>query len=71
MTDIIKDDAHKLLKQKIDSKGLKQKYVAEKIGISTNYLGQVLNGDTKMSAEVAIRASRALDLSLEFFLNKS
>lgn len=44
MTDIIKNDAHKILKRDIDSKGLKQKFVAEKIGISTNYLGQVLNG---------------------------
>ena len=71
MTDIIKNDAHKILKRDIDSKGLKQKFVAENIGISTNYLGQVLNGNKKMSAEVAIRASRVLDLPVEIFLKKS
>lgn len=68
MTEIIKRDAYVILRDTIISRGLKQKYVAEKIGISTNYLGQVLKGNKRMSADVVIRASQILDLPIEIFL---
>lgn len=68
MTEIIKQDAYVILRDTIISRGLKQKYVAEKIGISTNYLGQVLKGNKRMSADVVIRASQILDLPIEIFL---
>lgn len=68
MIEIIKRDAYVILKDAILSRGLKQKYVAENIGISTNYLGQILNGNKRMSADVLIRASKFLDLPIEIFL---
>ena len=71
MTTVLKDDAYKRLKQEIDSRGIKTKFVANEIGISTNYLGQVLNGSRKLSTDVAVKASQVLGLPLTIFLNQS
>ena len=71
MTTVLKEDAYKQLKQEIDSRGIKTKYVANKIGINPSYLGQVLNRSRKLSTDVAIKASQVLGLPLSIFLNKS
>ena len=71
MTELVKRDAYKDLKRIMDSKGVKQKYVAGKIGTSTSYFGQILNGNKKMSTDVAIKASRALELPIDIFLDLS
>lgn len=71
MTTVIKDDAYKKLKNEIDNRGLKTKFVASKIGITPNYLGQVLNGSRTLSTDVAIKAAQVLELPLNIFLNKS
>ncbi len=71
MTTVLKDDAYKRLKQEIDSRGIKTKFVANEIGISPNYLGQVLNGSRKLSTDVAVKASQVLGLPLTIFLNQS
>lgn len=71
MTTVLKEDAYKQLKQEIDSRGIKTKFVANKIGINPSYLGQVLNGSRKLSTDVAIKASQVLGLPLSIFLNKS
>lgn len=47
MTELVKRDAYKDLKRIMNSKGVKQKYVADKIGTSTSYLGQILNGNKR------------------------
>ena len=71
MTTVLKDDAYKRLKQEVDSRGIKTKFVANEIGISPNYLGQVLNGSRKLSTDVAVKASQVLGLPLTIFLNQS
>ncbi len=71
MTTVLKDDAYKRLKEEIDSRGIKTKFVANEIGISPNYLGQVLNGSRKLSTDVAVKASQVLGLPLTIFLNQS
>lgn len=71
MTTVIKDDAYKELKKVIDNRGIKVKFIAGKIGITPNYLGQILNGTRNLSAEVAIKASQELGLPLTIFLNRS
>lgn len=70
MTTVLKDDAYKRLKQEIDSRGIKTKFIANEIGISPNYLGQVLNGSRKLSTDVAVKASQVLGVPLTIFLNK-
>ena len=71
MTTVIKEDAYKRLKQEIDSRGIKKKFIANEIGIIPNYLGQVLNGSRKLSTDVAVKASQVLGVPLAIFLNKS
>lgn len=71
MTSILRDDAYKLLKQEIDNRGIKTKFIAKEIGVNPSYLGQVLNGSRKLSTDVAIKASQVLQLPLTIFLNKS
>ena len=68
---ILKKEAYKELKSVIDERGLKQNYVAQKIGITPNYLGQILNGNRKLSTDVAINAAQVLGLPLDVFLNLS
>ena len=71
MTTVLKHDAYKMLNSEIKNRGLKKKYIASKIGITPNYLGQVLNGSKSLSTDVAIKASQVLGVSLDIFLNKS
>ncbi|WP_318635943.1 helix-turn-helix transcriptional regulator [Limosilactobacillus reuteri] len=68
---VLKKEAYKELKSVIDKRGLKQNYVAQKIGITPNYLGQILNGNRKLSTDVAIKAAQVLELPLDVFLNLS
>lgn len=71
MTTVLKDDAYKRLKQEIDNRGIKTKFIANEIGISPSYLGQVLNGSRKLSTDVAVKASQVLGLPFTIFLNQS
>lgn len=71
MTTVLKDDTYKRLKQEIDKRGIKTKFIAQQVGISSNYLGQVLNGSRKLSTDVAIKVSQVLGIPLDIFLNKS
>lgn len=71
MTVTLKDDAYKQLKSEIDDRGIKTKFIANKIGISPNYLGQVLNGSRPLSMNVAVNVSQVLGVPLSIFLNKS
>lgn len=69
MTVTLKDDAYKQLKSEIDDRGIKTKFIANKIGISPNYLGQVLNGRRPLSMNVAVNVSQVLGVPLSIFLN--
>lgn len=69
MTVTLKNDAYKQLKSEIDDRGIKTKFIANKIGISPNYLGQVLNGSRPLSMNVAVNVSQVLGVPLSIFLN--
>ncbi|MCM1234601.1 MAG: helix-turn-helix domain-containing protein [Ruminococcus flavefaciens] len=71
MTTVLAPNAYKKLKNEIDNRGLKTKFVADRIGIGQNYLSQILNGSRNLSPSVAIKASQVLDVPLDIFLNKS
>lgn len=71
MTVTLKNDAYKQLKSEIDDRGIKTKFIANKIGISPNYLGQVLNGSRPLSMNVAVNVSQVLGVPLSIFLNQS
>ena len=71
MTVTLKNDAYKQLKSEIDDRGIKTKFIANKIGISPNYLGQVLNGSRPLSMNVAVNVSQVLGVPLSICLNQS
>lgn len=66
---LLKENISSILKKELEDKGLKQKFVAENIGITTTYLSQMLNGSKHFSVEVAIKMARFLDVPLEKILN--
>lgn len=68
---VLKEDAYKMLKEEINSRGIMTNHVAKEIGISPQYFSQVLNGNKKLSTDVAIKASYALGLPVDYFLIKS
>ena len=71
MPEVIKDDAYKVLRSTIESRGLKQNYVAKRIGITPNYLASILNGRRRLNADIAIRASQVLEIHWIFFYAKT
>lgn len=71
MVNVVRANGGNLLRQTLDNRGLKQNAIARKIGVSTAYFNQVLNGQTALSANVAIKASQVLDLPLDYFLGLS
>lgn len=66
---LLKEDANSILKKELEEKGLKQKFVAENIGVTTTYLSQLLNGSRHLSVEIAIKVARFLNVPLEKILN--
>lgn len=66
---LLKENANSILKKELQDKGLKQKFVAENIGVTTTYLSQLLNGSKNLSVEIAIKAARFLNVPLEKILN--
>lgn len=64
---LLKENTSLILKEELESKGLKQKFVAENIGVTTTYLSQMLNGSKHFSVEIAIKMARFLDVPLEKF----
>lgn len=66
---LLKENVSSILKKEIEDKGLKQKFVAQGIGVTTTYLSQILNGSRNPSVEVAIKVARFLNVPLEKILN--
>lgn len=71
MPDVVRENANQILKNMIREKGLKQYYLAKKIGISPQSMSALLHGDLKFTADIAIRLGKALNEPYEVFLNKS
>lgn len=66
---LLKENANSILKEELESRGLKQKFVAENIGVTTTYLSQLLNGSRNLSVEIAIKTARFLNVPLEKILS--
>lgn len=68
MASVLKDNARKLAKQYLREHGIKQSWLADKLGISEPTLSGRLNGRYKFDADFAVAFSRALDISVDIFL---
>lgn len=56
------------IRKKIDETGMKQKAIAEKIGIEATTLSAILNGRRKMYATDFIKLCCVLGLSIDYFI---
>lgn len=65
----------KMLGSKIKTRRLElrmtQENLAEKVGISVNFMGQIERGDRKLSLETLISISNCLNLSIDYLLSDS
>lgn len=68
MVSVLKDDARKLAKQYLCDHGIKQSWLADRLGISEPTLSGRLNGRYKFDADFAVAFSKALDISPDIFL---
>ncbi|MBH9539061.1 transcriptional regulator [Lactobacillus crispatus] len=71
MTQFTKSNSSEILKKYLDSHGIKNKYLAEKMGIPPSTLSYYLNGHGKFTVDFAFAVSSALGISPEIFLDKS
>jgi len=69
--DLLKKEAQLELKEALAEKGVKQKYLANNVGVSSSYLGQVLAGKRKLTIELALKTAKALEVPIEKILNLS
>ena len=51
------------LKEAIKARGLKQRFIAEKVGVSEQLLSQMLNGDVKIDIDTFFAIAVVLHLS--------
>ncbi|MFR0540099.1 helix-turn-helix domain-containing protein [Lactobacillus delbrueckii] len=53
----------------MDKSGLKNKYIAEKLGISEQYMSLIRGGKRKLTADKVIAISRVLGIDYRIFLS--
>jgi transcriptional regulator with XRE-family HTH domain len=67
----LKPNASFLAKEYLKNHGIKQSYVADRMGISYSSLSCKLNGRRKFDADFAIEFSKILNISPDIFLKSS
>lgn len=68
MVSALKPNASHLAKKYLQDHGIKQSFIAYKMGISTSNLSNKLNGRSKFDADFAIEFSKVLNISPNIFL---
>lgn len=67
----VKNNAGNILKEYLKDHGIKQTFVANKMGLTVTNFNQRLNGRLKFTADFAISAATALGISPDIFLKKN
>lgn len=70
MKSVLKPEAPQILSEVIKDHGLKNKYIAGKVGVNPSYFGQMLKGNRALSTDVAIQTARLVGVSLETILRE-
>lgn len=68
MVSILKENASQKAKEYLRANGIKQSWVANKMGISEPVLSGRLNGRYNFDADFALAFSKALNISPDIFL---
>ncbi|WP_437124849.1 helix-turn-helix transcriptional regulator [Brevibacillus laterosporus] len=53
------------LKEILRERGVKQKWLCERVGLSTSAMSQIVRGESLPTLSVAIRIAKALNMSVE------
>jgi plasmid maintenance system antidote protein VapI len=69
LSSVLKPDALELLNKEIDESGVKNKYIANKIGVSEQYISLILSGKRKLTADKVIAISKVLGIDYRIFLS--
>ena len=59
------DTIREFLVDYIDKKGIKQAFIANSTGMSTNAISQMLNGKRRIQADEFLKICKAVDMSQE------
>lgn len=70
MKSVLKPEAPQILSEVIKDHGLKNKYIAGKVGVNPSYFGQMLKGSRTLSTDVAIQTARLVGIPLETILRE-
>lgn len=65
---VVEDNANKILIKYLEEHGIKQNFVAKKMGISSATFGKRLHGRLKFDADFAISVSKVLGIDPKIFL---
>ena len=65
---MVKPNARKIAKDYLEQRGIKQSYIAKKMGVSDSAISNRLNGRLKFDANFAIAFSKTLGISPDIFL---
>lgn len=65
---VVKEDANEILSKYLKENGIKQNFVAKKMGISSATFGSRLHGRLKFNADFALAVSKALGINADIFL---
>ena len=65
---VVKENAGEILENYLEDHGIKQKFVAESIGVSSATFSSRLKGRLKFDADFAIAVARVLNIDVNIFL---
>ncbi|MBD5430112.1 helix-turn-helix domain-containing protein [Lactobacillus sp.] len=71
MPTVVKNDAGEVLQNYLKSHGIKQTWLADKLGLSPSQLGDRLHGRLKFNADFAIQVASVLGISADIFLKEN
>ncbi|WP_270630036.1 helix-turn-helix transcriptional regulator [Limosilactobacillus oris] len=71
MTETVKKNSADILESIIEKRGLKKNYLAKEMGISPSSMSALLHGNKRFTADIALKAGKALGVSSNIFLDKS
>lgn len=68
---VTKKNSNEILKNYIKSHGIKQRFIANKIGMSDQQFSNLLAGRSNFTGDKAIMVSKALNIPLDIFLDRN
>jgi len=58
-----------MIKEEIEARGMKQKYLADAMSISATMLSDLINGRRNVTAELALKLEKTLQIPAIFWMN--